>query len=335
MKATALFTAALAVCVAPAHAQYFSDGWQPGQPAQAAAPTPAQGGAAPAYTPAPAAGKFDFTKMIADGPVGGLLAKAGINLTTALNASAQLAELWDARIPLVHDDNWDELIVQETLTPEEEQRRTWFLVISTTAGGQHQGGLSKMVDKQFDIAYNESVLAGDLPDVRWGRIDYINVTYLTTKWNIWQGPWLVVARERGQSLRFYKGNSVRLNATIIRTFLKDELWAHQEPWASSFAPGGSREFVMHYWALAQRAVYDYTSRVPKFLLMIVTGAVGSLVMRLMHRPPPEQPTPQAKPKPEAKPRPAVAATAAAPAAESTTPAGSPKKTPSKKKGGKK
>ena len=51
---------------------------------------------------------------------------------------------------------------------------------------QQQGGISKLVDKQFDIAYNETVLANDLPDVRWGRVDYLNVTYLTTKWNIWQ-----------------------------------------------------------------------------------------------------------------------------------------------------
>lgn len=269
-----------------------------------------------------------FAQRLANGPVGSLLAKAGLNLTAALNSSATLAELWDPRIPLIHDDNYDEVIVHEALTPEEEAARTWFLVITTTAGGQHQGGLSKLVDKQFDAAYNETVIADDLPDVRWGRIDYMNVTYLTTKWNIWQGPWLVVARDRGQTLRFYKGNSVRLNSTIIRNFLKEELWQHQEPWNSAFAPGGSREFVMHYWALLQRSIYDYTVRIPKFLLMIMTGALGSVVMRLLHRSPPED----KKAKPAEKPK--VAAPTPAPATTST-PTNSPKKTPSKKKGGKK
>ena len=161
-----------------------------------------------------------------------------------------------------------------------------------------------------------------------------------------RGPWLVVARDRGQTLRFYKGNAVRLNSTIIRNFLKDELWQHQEPWSSAFAPGGSRcapppalvliitdesnrELLMHYFALGQRTVYDYMVRVPKFLLMIITGALGSVVMRLMHRAPAE------KPKPAVKPQPAVAPAAPAPAT-TATPAGSPaKKTPSKKKGGKK
>ena len=45
--------------------------------------------------------------------------------------------------------------------------------------------ISKVVDKAFDDAYNMTVVAGDLPNVRWGRVDYMSVTYLTTKWNIW------------------------------------------------------------------------------------------------------------------------------------------------------
>ncbi len=53
-------------------------------------------------------------------------------------------------------------------------------------GAQQQGGISKVVDKQFDEAYNITLVEGDLPDVRWGRIDYVNVTYITTKWNVWQ-----------------------------------------------------------------------------------------------------------------------------------------------------
>lgn len=57
---------------------------------------------------------------------------------------------------------------------------------STTMGAQQQGGISKVVDKQFDEAYNITLVEGDLPDVRWGRIDYVNVTYITTKWNVWQ-----------------------------------------------------------------------------------------------------------------------------------------------------
>lgn len=56
---------------------------------------------------------------------------------------------------------------------------------STTLGTQTQGGLSKIMDREYDAAFNQTMIEQDLPDVRWGRIDYLNVTYLTTKWNIW------------------------------------------------------------------------------------------------------------------------------------------------------
>lgn len=54
---------------------------------------------------------------------------------------------------------------------------------TTTASGQE--GVSKFVDSVFDSAYDISVKTGDLPNIRWGRIDYLNVTVLTTKWAVW------------------------------------------------------------------------------------------------------------------------------------------------------
>lgn len=53
-----------------------------------------------------------------------------------------------------------------------------------TKGGKNP--VSQKLDDSFDKAFNESTIAGDLPHVRWGRIDYLNVTYITTKWSIWQ-----------------------------------------------------------------------------------------------------------------------------------------------------
>ena len=42
-----------------------------------------------------------------------------------------------------------------------------------------------MVDAAFDDAFNRTLEAGDLTHLRWGRIDYMSTTYLTTKWAIW------------------------------------------------------------------------------------------------------------------------------------------------------
>lgn len=86
---------------------------------------------------------------------------------------------------------------------------------------------------------------------------------------------------------------------------------------------------MHYFALGLKAVYDQVIKVPKFLLMIGTGLLGSLVMRLMHWAPAKTDEPKDKPAPKRKaPAPETAAV--------PTPPATPKKTPGKgKKGGKK
>lgn len=55
----------------------------------------------------------------------------------------------------------------------------------STATSSGQEGVSKYVDQIFDSAYNLTQVAGDLKNIRWGRIDYLNVTAITTKWAIW------------------------------------------------------------------------------------------------------------------------------------------------------
>ncbi len=58
--------------------------------------------------------------------------------------------------------------------------------VLSTAATTHGSGVSLFADKQFDEAYNTSLVENDLPHVRWGRIDYINVTYITSKWAVWK-----------------------------------------------------------------------------------------------------------------------------------------------------
>ena len=90
-----------------------------------------------------------------------------------------------------------------------------------------------------------------------------------------------------------------------------------------------REFVLHYFALAMQKGYNLMIRVPKFVLMIITGALGSVIMGLLHRGKPAAKAP-AKPAPKT---PAVKAVGDG----TRTPTGSPAKKGSvkAKKGGKK
>lgn len=185
-----------------ASAQHYTAGWSPGQPAD----QPSAGEWSPDQSthsqPAQQAGLFDFSKILTSGPVNSLLLKAGVNITKNLEDAAEKEDKrWDKRIPLITDDNYEALIVNETLTEEEEKNRVWFLIMyvlqssyfcritdlapSTTAKSQ-TGAFSELVDASFDEAYDLAVNENILPNVRWGRIDYLEVTALTTKWVVWQ-----------------------------------------------------------------------------------------------------------------------------------------------------
>ncbi|KAI0353134.1 hypothetical protein OH77DRAFT_1459171 [Trametes cingulata] len=313
MKLSPILLSSL-LCAASASAQYFSAGWSPGQPvppnappAQAppaqtferAAPPPPPPPASEAAQKPPASGgasglsgltsMFDVSRLLTTGPVAALFGKMGVNITEAVAKGA--VSPWDPRIPIITDDSFEEVIVQEPLTEAEEKERVWFLIISVTAG--QNNAISKFVDQSFDEAYNRTVIAGDLPNVRWGRIDYLNVTYLTTKWAVWSGPYLVVLTDRGQTLRFYKADRVRVTPELLRELLTEELWRNTPPWKTNFAPGGKREWILHYYAVAMTRMYNFVNRFPRWVLMIASGMVASVVMRILHRNPNPAPKPAA------------------------------------------
>ncbi|TBU33048.1 hypothetical protein BD311DRAFT_473959 [Dichomitus squalens] len=325
-----LFTSLL--CAASAHAQYFSAGWTPGQKvADEQPPEPAytfDPAAQAASRPAPAAGgkQLGFVdKILTSGPVSSLFGKIGLNMSEVIARGS--VSPWDERIPIITDENYEEIIVNEKLTPEEEKERVWFLIVSVTSSQNSE--ISKIVDKSFDDAYNETLAAGDLPHVRWGRIDYMSVTYLTTKWGIWTGPYLIVLKDRGQTLRFYKADRVRISKELIRELLTEELWRETPVWNSNFAPGGKREFVLHYYGIALMYTFDVINRVPRFVLMIASGGIASIVMRFLHKSTPQD----ARPKPsEAVPKKTADTDAGTTVSGGTTAVASSTATSSPKKG---
>ena len=201
------------------NAQYFSAGWSPGQKVPAAEPeaatfvpgqsplpkptgTAAGEAAAPSQaTPFSFASLLDINKLLTTEPAVNLFKSFGINITERVQTVLS-QKIWDERVELITDDNYQDLIVNEPLTTQEEKDRLWVIVMSvlcvsgyasysclmkfSSVTSAKQEGVSKYMDQVFDAAYNESQIAGDLPHVRWGRIDYLNVTALTTKWGVWQ-----------------------------------------------------------------------------------------------------------------------------------------------------
>jgi len=254
----------------------------------------------------------------------------------------QQDEIWDRRIPLITDDNYKDLVEEEEFgSLEEEKDRLWFIVISVTSAQRE--GISKFVDEQFDMAYNLTQEAGDLSHVRWGRIDYMNVTAITTKWAVWRAPYLVVLKDRGQTLRFYRPGTIRLQGEILREFLKQDAWETTAPWRSAFAPGGSREFVLDSLAHVLTKIYNVAVMVPRWLLLVITGSIASVLVNLLHNSNSIFSFFKSK-KPALKPNPAIegakvpSSTEPVPATEAVTVASGSKSTKSgasKRKGAKK
>ena len=124
------------------YAQYYSAGWKPGQKVvredavtrewgpgdqPEATPTPpSDAGAAP-----PAETTFHWSNILTQGPIGDVLLKVGLNYTAAKEeAERRKANMWDSRIRLITDENYESLIVNETFSSEEEEReRVWFLIV--------------------------------------------------------------------------------------------------------------------------------------------------------------------------------------------------------------
>ncbi|KIM76429.1 hypothetical protein PILCRDRAFT_12851 [Piloderma croceum F 1598] len=332
MKFLALLLGSL-VFAASTNAQYFSAGWAPGK----AVPTTTSTGFDPAGATQASNSKpgrpslkelssmFDLTNLLATGPVASLAARVGINITEKL-AAAKSRKFWDDRVTLIDDDNYEDLIVNETMTKEEEKDRMWFVVITTTTSGQE--GVSKYVDQVFDSAFNLTQEARDLPHVRWGRINYLNVTRLTTKWNVWSAPYIMVITDRGQTLRFWKASQLRLSDKIIRQFLLEEGWRSNPPWKTSYAPGGDREWIMDYFAIGMTAIYNNVTLLPNWLLYVMTGTLGSVLIGLLHR----SPKVPVKVKRQPNPRVVISAPAAEPSVTTATASASSKAT--KRGGGK-
>lgn len=141
MKDISITTALYLALVIAVSGQYLSEGWKPGQAVTATA----NGYTSAAYSPHNSAvpndddtptayegisSLFDLTNILQSGPVKSLLDSVGVNITERLEAAKESARIWDERIPLITDSNYQEIVLEEKFeTLEEERDRVWFFVM--------------------------------------------------------------------------------------------------------------------------------------------------------------------------------------------------------------
>ncbi|KAG8824425.1 hypothetical protein FRC17_009094 [Serendipita sp. 399] len=267
---------------AVATSAYFSKGWTPGADTSTAAaksvPSGAGGSASSVDGKASSPFTFDWTKLVSEGPIGNLFQLAGVNVTERLEQAKLAAAVppFDERVPLITDDNYEELI----LNPDSPSDETWFLVVTL---GTSRDPASKSVDQAYDNAFNKTIHQKDLPNIKWGRIDYMTVTKLTTEWMIWKAPLLVVARDHGKELRFLYPANIYMDGDHLHDFLKHRGWDEVPQWTGAFAPGGSMEPTVKTLAWIFASVYTVVSKVPKWLFLIASGSIASFLIGLMHK----------------------------------------------------
>ncbi|CAE6395285.1 unnamed protein product [Rhizoctonia solani] len=279
----------LLLALSSVQAQYFSEGWTPGQ----AIPTETVDAetitSASAATPAAkwnwqefSSKHLDLGKIVTEGPIASALSGIGINAVEQLElARKRAAERgWDERIPLLTDSNYELLVKNETFgSPEEAEKRTWFVVV--TVGKQDT--MSKLVDEAFDKAYQLALDAGDAEHVKWARVDYLAETEITTEWMLWKPPTLIVIKNNGNTLRFYQPGQIVLDPAMLHKFVVIDGWKETEPWSGPWAPGGSRQPYLHTYAVLSRRVYNVISALPRWAILLITGAIGSFIINFFHK----------------------------------------------------
>lgn len=128
MRLNVLAVAAL-VFASPSSAQYFSAGWTPGQVVPSDVPS-ASASSFKTDTPLPSPREGESRSSLSStGPIAQLFNRLGINITERLQAAQANLEIWDGRVPLITDENYNDVIVNEALTEEEAKNRVWFLLM--------------------------------------------------------------------------------------------------------------------------------------------------------------------------------------------------------------
>lgn len=143
------------------------------------------------------------------------------------------------------------------------------------------------------------------------RLYYDSSSTFLTLFPRFSAPYLVILKNRGQTLRFYKPHQLRLKEDAMRTFLEHEDWKTTPPWSTPYSPGGSRlvinnpvfvetkpmtlsklrEYIMDFFAVWLTKIYNAMILIPRWLLFVISGSIASIAINFLHKPAAAAPKP--------------------------------------------
>ena len=97
-----------------------------------------------------------------------------------------------------------------------------------------------------------------------------------------RAPIMVVARDQGRELRFMYPANLVMRPDSIYKFLQLGRWTDIPVWTGPFAPGGSLAGAVKMYADILTPVYTMTNRIPKWLFLLASGSVASVIIQFMH-----------------------------------------------------
>jgi hypothetical protein len=93
-----------------------------------------------------------------------------------------------------------------------------------------------------------------------------------------------VARNHGKELRFLYPGQISLEGENLYKFVRAKGWDEVPVWKGRFAPGGDLEQYVKIYAEWSASVYSVTNRIPKWVFLVATGSIASLIIQFMHKP---------------------------------------------------
>ncbi|KAK4688243.1 hypothetical protein P7C73_g1860, partial [Tremellales sp. Uapishka_1] len=141
--------------------------------------------------------------------------------------------------------------------------------------------------------------------LKFARVNYITEVALCTRWLIFRylpsshsaprtkavcrAPWVVIATNNGQDLRFFNQRSLAPSGEGLYKGLDAGAYKMEDAWDSSLAPGGDKAWLVETYLTLLTKWSETTKGVPNWVFLLASGLLTQQILALMHGKPAPKP----------------------------------------------